>query len=206
MLVLLFTIYMAREAWIRREAVPPAPAWPPAPAREASKLAHWALMAVYAQILLGAIVRHSGASWAAGMGPAASVLGVDPLTGRTVFFSNDLYVMLNLLHRYSAVLVSAIVAWAGAAAWRRLGATGDAAHRFLIWLPLMLVLFQLFVGVGMIAMKFQLFMRTLHLGMAAALLSAQFLMMIELGRSARAGRAAAAAAPLRASSGSRNLS
>jgi heme A synthase len=185
MLVLLYPIWIAGA--IRRALHGPAsaPVWPGDAARRAVAINVLALCALYVQIVLGAAVRHSGATFAAAWGPSAALLGIDPQTRAIVLFSSDPFLMLNLVHRYVAVGVALLIVLTAVVTWRRLGALGGERLKMLIWLPTLAVLFQVFVGVGMIAMDFALFMRTLHLVVAALALIAQFLLVAAICRSAR---------------------
>lgn len=193
LLVLLLEVWLAREAWLRRRAERTAAVWPAAAARSVLVVVGAGLLLIYLQIILGAVVRHSGATWAAGTGPRAAFLGVDPETGVFMLFSSEPFAMLNLLHRYFAIGVATVVALTGIWCWMRVGRIGGAAQQALVWLAPALVVFQILVGIGMIAMSFDLMMRTMHLSVAAALLMAQFLLWIELLRASRGADPADAA-------------
>jgi heme A synthase len=187
MIILLTAVWLTGEVGRRRSDLPVSAGWPSAPARAALGWSVAALLAIYGQILIGAVVRHTGAGFAAGFGPRASVLGVDPQTGVLIAFSSDPFVMLNLAHRYIAVAVAVLIVLAAVKTWLRLGEASSGSRKQLIWLPTLAVLFQILVGTGMIAMRFPLFMRTLHLAVAALALVAQLLVVLALHRAAGAG-------------------
>ena len=187
MLVWMLMLFIARHAWLgSRPGGPPPAAWPPHEAHRAFPWLLTAFILVYCQIVLGAVVRHTGATWVAGFGPEFAIAGRIPETGAMGLWSGDFYVNLNLLHRYCAVLVSiAVVACCGRVAFL-IGDRSPLAWVFMLWLPAALVLFQVMIGIGMVAMSFPVFMRTLHLAVPALLLASLFWLLMELRRSALA--------------------
>jgi heme A synthase len=150
------------------------------------------LVALYLQIILGALVRHLGATWAAGMGPTAALLGVDPATHAPILWSSEPMAMLNMLHRYAALAVSGLIALSGVLAFARRAPAAGVSSALVALLPTVVVVLQVIVGIGMIAMSFRLEMRTAHLALAALALAAQFLLVLRLATAVRHGAACVA--------------
>ena len=192
MIVLLLIVRLAHGAWLRGwRAAPdlsPTP-YEPAAAAPVRRTLHITLALVYIQIVLGAFVRHSGAWAAAGQGAAASLLPKDSRTGATVFWPSDGWGQFNTFHRYFAFIVAALVIFACYQAFRRLARSSTVHRGILFWLPAALVLFQILLGIGMIAMFFATPMRTAHLAVAAALLALLYHIFILITHSSRAHRA-----------------
>lgn len=142
---------------------------------------------VYLQLLLGALVRHTESSAAAGWGWAGALIGIDPLTGRYTMWPGDRAAQLNVMHRYAALAVAAVVTLYCTRCWGLLSGRLDRRGTRLVWLPVALVMLQLLVGVGMLttwdlkiypglhissigASWVQVGMRTLHLAVGTLLL------------------------------------
>jgi heme A synthase len=167
MLVLLTLIYLAwalRREVLAREGRPVAD-WPAEAAGKVAGLLTFTTVAVFGQIVLGALVRHTQASWIAGIGWANSMLGQDPLTGKLALWPGMAPAQLNVVHRYIAVLVLVLIAYAAYRAWGALADhVGDRMGLvMLIWLPVQVVGLQLIVGVMMLGMRMEIGMRTAHL-------------------------------------------
>lgn len=130
-----------------------------------------ALVLCYCQIVLGAFVRHSGAFNAAGAGPQAAIIGYDYALGKATIWPGTGAGKVNMIHRMAALVVAGWIILACTRAWaitinRKLKVGGWK----LILAPV-LVCFQIAVGVGMIAMGFQIVMRTMHLTVGALVLA-----------------------------------
>lgn len=205
MIVLVTLIYIARASWVRARGLG-ASALPLSASpgiRTAFPLLVVAATLVYLQMILGALVRHTNSSEAAGWGLAYSMIGVDPLTGQYSLWPGDEAAQLNVFHRYLALFVATMVIVCCARVWALVRDHLDFRKSVLAWLPVMLVLAQILVGVTMLAtwnLKFyqtlsitdaeallvQVIMRTLHLAVGTALLASLSWMAIEAGQSARA--------------------
>ena len=70
--------------------------------------ARLAAAAVYVQALVGALVRHADGGAALGLGPQASIIGVDPATGARTLWPADGLGQLQALHRGFAVVADEV--------------------------------------------------------------------------------------------------
>jgi heme A synthase len=89
---------------------------------------------------------------------------------------------LNVVHRYIAVLVLVLIAYAAYRAWGALADhVGDRMGLvMLIWLPVQVVGLQLIVGVMMLGMRMEIGMRTAHLAVGTLVLVTQFLLTLDV--------------------------
>ena len=202
MIVLLTLVYLCRALWLRSRAaaieIPPAPA--PAMRLAFPLLAITAAL-VYLQLILGALVRHTNSSAAAGWGLAGSMIGIDPLSGTYALWPRDEAAQLNVFHRYVALAVAMVVILCCARCWALLRGRLGGGKSFLLWLPAILVLAQILIGVTMLATwnlkiypalqisdagarLMQIVMRTAHLAIGAALLATLWLLAVMNGRQA----------------------
>lgn len=206
LIVLLTLIYLCRALWVRsREAEGGFVQLPGV--LEAFPLLAITAALIYLQMIVGALVRHTNSSAAAGWGLAGSMMGIDPLTGRYALWPGDEAAQLNVFHRYVALVAATVVIACCARCWALLRERLGAGRTLLLWLPAALVLAQIFVGVTMLAMwnlkiypglqisdtaarNTQIALRTLHLAMGAGLLATLWLLTVVSGQAARARQAA----------------
>lgn len=212
MIVLMTLIFIARAAWVRaRELAAPAalPLAATPGVRTALPLLSVTLALVYLQLILGALVRHTNSSEAAGWGLEHSMMGIDPLTGKYSLWPGDAAAQLNLFHRYVALIVAAVVILCCARCWPLLRERLSWRGKVLVWLPSLFVLTQLLVGVVMLAtwnlkiypalgisddgaMAVQVTMRTLHLAVGTLILASLWLLTVTAGQAAQAPSATTA--------------
>lgn len=153
-----------------RPEAPRAPALPRA-------LAGLATAAVYVQIVLGALVRHTGSALACGTDLGLCEGRLWPAWGPA---------QVHMLHRLSGYLVAALVVAAGLAAWRA-SAGGPALRRRLALAAPLLVVVQVGLGLLTVASYVSLVVVSLHLATGAALLATLLVLFLQLGpRGARA--------------------
>jgi len=161
------------------------PGRPSAARPEAGRLAVWAGAAVgliYLQMLLGAFVRHTGSGAAAGLGPAAAFIGIDPATGARSLWPLEWPGRLNMLHRGAAVAVAAFTLPIGMR-MIRLGDTVRDARLMLFGNALVGFLF-LQIGMGILSVKSYLGIGfvTAHLAIGTLLYAAALAGFLHLRR------------------------
>ena len=131
--------------------------------------------AVFLQIVLGAVVRHTGAGLAIPTFPLAYGRLAPPL--------GNLPVALHFAHRVGALVVAAVVAWTAVRVWRR--------HREDPWLsrPALalagLVVLQVALGGWVVLSAKTAWIATLHLGVGALLWGTALLLALQAGRRLR---------------------
>src|SRR6185369_11057973 len=148
----------------------PAPAAAPPPAAVAPGAARLALVtavAVYFQMVLGGLVRHSGAAL------ACTDL---PLCRGAVWPAAHPTVLIHVLHRLNGLLVAALVAATAVATWR--GARGRSDLRALALVSPVLVAAQIALGAAAVVTFLDLTVVESHLAVATALLAAQLLIVL----------------------------
>ncbi len=202
MIVFMLVVYIMRQTWLRKNNIHP----------EEYKLSRQeqgsfsaargllivTLVAVYVQILLGAFVRHTLSSDAAGVGLEGAIIPMDLATGKHALWSLHMPAMINMLHRYIAVAVMIMVALCVTRVWSLIGQSPRRPSAAVIWHPLGLVLLQILIGILMLALwtkaqPVQITMRTLHLAMAALVLASMFYLTITVSEPLRGLKRAAAA-------------
>jgi protoheme IX farnesyltransferase len=146
----------------------PAAAAPPAAVEPgAARLALVTAVAVYFQMVLGGLVRHSGAAL------ACTDL---PLCRGSVWPAAHPTVLIHVLHRLNGLLVAGLVAATAVATWR--GARGRRDLRALALISPALVVAQIALGAAAVLTFLDLTVVESHLGVAAALLAAQILIVL----------------------------
>lgn len=187
MIVLAGFAYLARKVWLlsRPQSLSVAPTWDADLARRTLPLAIITLALVFIQIILGGVVRHTDAWYAAGMGPQAAMLPLDPLTGQPSLWPGETLALLNAIHRYLGLIVLLALFVFSGVVWSRLGERMSGKWILATILPPALVVLQVLIGIGMIAMHFPLYMRAAHLAGGALTLAATFLVVVEIARNAR---------------------
>ena len=96
----------------------PASAFPtPHAPRPTSRLALWTAIAIYCQILLGAIVRHTGAGLV--------IPGFPTANGRLIPEFTSILVVWQFAHRVMALIVALMVAWLAISVFRHAGDRRD---------------------------------------------------------------------------------
>jgi heme A synthase len=167
-----FTLVIYSAFRLRQFAAPPL-------SPRVQRLTAWAAALVYAQMVLGAAVRHLGA------GLACTDL---PLCRGSLWPADgDLGVHLHIAHRALALVALGLVVAASVAAWR--GAGGRSSVRALAAATPLLVLLQITLGVLTITSFRDIVPLTAHLGVAALLLAC--LVSLHLVARGQLGRAAA---------------
>src|SRR5690606_38660637 len=144
-------LYMCREVALRwREA---APALPQGEARgyaTARGMLIVVAVAVFAQIVLGALIRHTGASGAAGVGWNEAIIGTDPNTGTYALLPTYAPALINVLHRYAAVPIAIMIALCCVRLWQQSARWSERPRSWLVFGPIVLVLLQGVIGVVML--------------------------------------------------------
>ena len=141
------------------------------------RLVGLATAAVYLQIVLGALVRHTGAALACGTDIGLCEGRLWPAWGPAE---------LHMLHRLNGYLVAALVVAAGLGAWRRLGGGaspqgGPPVQRALALAAPALVVAQVGLGLFTVASYVSLPVVSLHLATGAMLLADLLLLFLQLG-------------------------
>jgi heme A synthase len=151
--------------WIVHRTSPtPCEAWHRASRFHAgTRLRRWALgasLAVYAQILLGGLVRHTGGALAC----------IDIPLCHDEFWPADGHItaQLHMLHRYAGLAVVLLVAGFALVAWRTPGAGSPPRRHALV--AVLLAIVQILLGVSSVSSGLNVAVVTAHLGGAAALL------------------------------------
>ncbi len=180
---MIFFLLLVAIAW---RVAPKAPA-PPAASSSTRRLASLATAAVYLQIVLGALVRHTESGLACGgwvlCHGSLWPTGAHPAT------------RLHMAHRLGAVIVAALVVAAAVSFARR----ADAAPRLRLLtraLPLA-VAAQIALGLASVRTGLSLWAVEAHLGLGAALLAGCFVLRLSLGGSSATAAARAPTAPAR---------
>ena len=176
MLFFILLISLARQLYraMNVQRLAEVPQATPATLTPAAKVLGLALGIVFLQILIGAAVRHLGASWVAGYGWKFSLIGMDGL-GNHSFWPEGAPGQLNMFHRYFAFVTAAVVFYGAARAWSLLGEQLPVHVGFQLVLPVAFVLMQIVAGVVMLGMyaHAEVFVRTLHLAVGTLLLGVQ---------------------------------
>ena len=141
---------------------------------------------LFLQILLGAVVRHTGAGLAIPTFPLAYGRLLPPL--------ENLPVVLHFVHRVGALMVAGAVAWTAVRAWRR--------HRDDPWLrrPALalagLVVLQVALGGWVVLSAKSAWIATAHLGVGAFMWGTALLLALRTGRRLRLAPRPAGREPL----------
>jgi len=171
---LLFFLTVFYIAVRSRPAPAVAPETPPAPVR---RLALVAAVAIYFQMLLGGLVRHSGAALA-----CTDV----PLCRGSLWPDAHPTVLIQALHRLTGVAVALLVIASSIMTMRRAGSRRDL--RALAVVAPLLVCGQIALGVGAVLSFLDLATVEAHLGVATALLATQVLIALRADPQAVPGR------------------
>ncbi len=132
------------------------------------------VIAIYLQMLLGAFVRHTGSGAAAGIGPAAAFIGIDPSSGTHALWPLETPGKLNMLHRYFAVAVSLFTLSLGLGTNRLAGELEDKWLRVIAYSSIILVIAQFSLGVLSIYSFLGIVIVTAHLAVGTLLYSILF--------------------------------
>ncbi len=206
MIVFLLIVKLAHESWLRLAPRPAPAASERQPLlRQARLLLGLTLAAVYLQMVLGGLVRHLGSSAAAGIGWAAAVIPIDPNTGQHTLLPTAAPAALNVLHRYIALVVVALVVLCLMRVWASLREAPVSTSGWLLATPLLLVLTQVIVGVVMLGLwpedfsaallDWRAVTRTLHLSVATLLLANLYWLFLKSGERLAEPAAATAGLP-----------
>jgi cytochrome c oxidase assembly protein subunit 15 len=146
------------------------------------RVAHLALIttaAVYGQLVLGAIVRHTHSGLAIPDFPLAFGRLVPP-----VFPSP---VLIHYLHRLGAVLVAALVAWTAVRIWLHHRAETALVRPMITMLGLLVV--QILLGASIVWTRRAILPTTAHVVVGAGVLAAGVVLSVRAARVLRAGAA-----------------
>ena len=143
---------------------------------------------VYVQVLLGALVRHTGAGLAIPDFPLSF--------GRLWPAAASGLVAFQMAHRVGAVAVTGMVLWTAGATLRR--HAGIAPLRRLALLQLLLLAFQLYLGASVIWMRRAVVPTTTHVLVGALVLVTTLVLALRAGRLLAPRVAAGKAEPARA--------
>jgi heme A synthase len=160
---------------------PSAPFAPPLP----RALVGLAAAATYAQIVVGALVRHTGSALACGTDLLLCEGALWPAWGPA---------QLQVVHRLLGYAVAALVLAAAVRTWR-VAAGGPPIRRQLAALGPALAAAQVTLGLLTVASYVALPIVALHLAFGAALLASQLVLFLVLGSRGAAASAAVAAPP-----------
>ncbi len=127
------------------------------------------LAVVYAQMLLGALVRHTGSGAAVGLGPDSIVMGFDLNRGSKDLWPGDGPGRLHMAHRFAATLVLAIVLVTAHRVFYAARAAGNKVAQVLSVTSVLLLLAQVALGVASIWTFLSVPLVTAHLSVGAAL-------------------------------------
>lgn len=125
----------------------------------------FALAFLYAQILLGAFMRHAGAGAACGLGPRSSLLCLDSASWALTLWPSIGPSQLHMIHRLFAIVVFFIVSFFSIRAYHFF--KGDKVFRAASILPFVFVSFQVFIGIMTVYFNLAVVPTTLHLAGAA---------------------------------------
>ncbi len=123
-----------------------------------------ALVLTYSQMLLGALMRHLGLGGACGVGYENSVMCFDMIEFAQAWFPVSAQAQIHVLHRYLAIIVSLVVSIVSIMGFRE-------SKKLNFLLPIVLVVFQVLLGVMTIGTNLGEIVTTLHLAGAALLLA-----------------------------------
>ena len=132
--------------------------------------------AVFFQALVGALVRHTGVSGAAGLGTEYMLLGFDAATGYPCLWPSTGGARLNMLHRLLAFPVMLIVFVYSGRCWHVIPPYRRRI-RMICWIPSLIVIAQVLIGMMMLGMGMPGTMRMAHLMGASMLLSSLALIL-----------------------------
>src|SRR6185295_5831606 len=109
LVVFMWVLYLCRVTWLRARAVAvrdESEAAPVAIPRDpVFGIALAALIGVYCQVLLGALIRHTNATFALQLGWDGAIVPVDPTTMEHTLWPIGRAAQANALHRYVAVFI-----------------------------------------------------------------------------------------------------
>lgn len=130
----------------------------------------FSLVLLYAQIILGAFMRHAGVGAACGLGPDSALLCMDVSSWSLKFWPSLAESQLHMTHRLFGLVVFSVVTFFSFKAFRFF--KGDNFLRLISILPFVFVSFQVLVGVLTVYYSLDVIPTTLHLAGAALSLSA----------------------------------
>jgi heme A synthase len=129
----------------------------------------WGVALVYLQILLGALVRHTGSGAAVGLGPQSVVVGFDLARAQRDLWPADGPGRLHMLHRFLAAGVLVYVCILAGRLWPAARRVGDRVTQTLTASLLALVVVQIGLGMASIWTFRSVPLVTAHLAGGAAL-------------------------------------
>lgn len=129
----------------------------------------WGVALVYVQMLLGALVRHTGSGAAVGLGPDAMITGFDLAAAQKALWPADGPGRLHMAHRFAAALVLLYALALTARLWPLARRAGDGIAQRLTASMLALVAAQIGLGIASIWSFLSIPLVTAHLAGGAAL-------------------------------------
>lgn len=153
------------------------------PRAEIAGVAGWvtvALVVVYAQMVLGALVRHTGSGAAVGLGPETVLAGFDLGSGEKDLWPSDGPGRLHMAHRFAALFVLGIVAVAAHRAFYWARSRGETAPQVLSVLVVLLLVTQVILGIASIWTFLGIPIVTAHLTVGASLLAGLLILRLQL--------------------------
>lgn len=126
-----------------------------------------AIVLVYCQILLGALVRHTGSGAACGLGPGTWFLCFD---GFFTLWPASLPAQLHMAHRLFAILTAMSVFICSYLGFHKGRQTATSSLTSLSLIISLLVILQIVLGIVSVSTYLNLFWLTAHLAVAASLL------------------------------------
>jgi len=129
----------------------------------------WTTLALYAQIILGAWVRHSGAALAC---PDV------PLCQGQLLPSTEGTVLIHLAHRLGGLIVAGLIIWLTIRVLRQPGISSHIVRHAIVAVGL--VVLQIGLGVFTVLSRLSLHVATTHLAVGAALLGLMVLLSARL--------------------------
>lgn len=147
-----------------------------------------AIVFVYAQTILGGLVRHTWSTMAAGFGWPAALIGIDSNTREYSLWPSYPPAQLNVLHRYVGIIVLAFVVIAFLRLRKVWAKSPEKPNLHLALAPIVLVAAQIVIGVMMLAywmarfegINWRILLQTLHLAVPTLILMILYWFMLTL--------------------------
>ncbi|MFZ4713125.1 MAG: heme o synthase [Bacteriovoracaceae bacterium] len=133
---------------------------------------------IYAQMLLGALMRHLGLGSACGLGIENAFACFDTGTWGKTLFPASVQSQIHMGHRLFAMVVGAAVIWAVIKLLKLLSKSQNI--HWINWIPVPLVIIQIILGVVSISTNIGQISTTLHLGGAALLFASMWKNYLEI--------------------------
>jgi protoheme IX farnesyltransferase len=125
----------------------------------------FAAVILFSQIVLGAFMRHSGAGISCGLGANNSILCMDVTTWKQSWWPDTPQSQLHMIHRLYAIFVSVVVTFFSLRSFFYFNE--NRKLQFQSILPIIFIIFQVFIGIIAVALNLVPIPTTLHLAGAA---------------------------------------